>query len=104
MLIDAEAEFNLGNKQEAVNSINLVRARVKETPLTVADITLQKIWDERRFELAFENDYFFDLVRTGQAATVLAPNGFVHPRNDFYPIPQTQIDLSVGILKQNKYY
>jgi starch-binding outer membrane protein, SusD/RagB family len=101
LLIDAEAEFNLGNLQEAVNSINLVRARVKETPLTTADITLQKIWDERRFELAFENDYFFDLVRTGQAATVLGPNGFVKPKNNFYPIPQTQIDLSAGILIQN---
>lgn len=104
LLIDAEAEFNLGNLQEAVNSINLVRARVKETPLTTANITLQKIWDERRFELAFENDYFFDLVRSGQAATVLAPNGFTHPKNDFYPIPQNQIDISAGVLKQNKNY
>ncbi|GET28874.1 RagB/SusD family nutrient uptake outer membrane protein [Prolixibacter sp. SD074] len=102
ILIDAEAEFNLGNLQEAVNSINLVRARVKETPLTTANITLQKIWDERRFELAFENDYFFDLVRTGQAKTVLGPNGFQYPKDNFYPIPQTQIDLSAGVLKQNK--
>lgn len=104
LLIDAEAEFRLGNLQEAVNSINLVRARVKETPLTIANITLQQILDERRFELAFENDYFYDLVRTGQAQTVLGPSGFTKPKNNFYPLPQLQIDISIGVLEQNKYW
>lgn len=104
LLIDAEAEFMLGNKQEAINSINLVRDRVKETPLTVSNISLQKIWDERRFELAFENDRFFDLVRTGQAATLLGTSGFTAPKNYFYPLPQQAIDVSQGILKQNKYW
>ncbi|MDD2797631.1 MAG: RagB/SusD family nutrient uptake outer membrane protein [Bacteroidales bacterium] len=104
LLIDAEAEFRLGNLQEAVNSINLVRNRVKETPLTIANITLQKILDERRFELAFENDYFFDLVRSGRAEAVLGSAGFKKQKNYFYPIPQLQIDLSKGVLKQNKYW
>lgn len=104
LLIDAEAEFNLGNVSNAVESINLVRNRVKETPYTVSDLTLQKIWDERRFELAFENDRFFDLVRSGQAESVLGGNGFVYPKNVFYPIPQEQIDLSIGALVQNDNY
>ncbi|MDD4713473.1 MAG: RagB/SusD family nutrient uptake outer membrane protein, partial [Bacteroidales bacterium] len=62
------------------------------------------IWDERRFELAFENDRFFDMVRTGLAKTKLVSNGFVYPKHVFYPIPQAQIDLSNGILLQNKNY
>lgn len=104
LLIDAEAEFNLNNVDEAVKSINKVRDRAYATPYTTATLTMQLIWDERRFELAFENDHFFDLVRTGQAKTVLASKGFVSPKNNFYPIPQNQIDLSYGILKQNKNY
>jgi len=104
LLIDAEARFNLGDKVGAAASINQVRERVGETPYLPSDLTLQKIWDERRFELAFENDRFFDLVRTGQAKTVLAGHGFQFPKNVFYPIPQAQIDLSNGVLTQNKYY
>lgn len=104
LLIDAEAEFNLNNKDEAVTSINLVRARAYATPYDVNTLTIQKIWDERRFELAFENDSFFDLVRTGRAKTVLASKGFVYPKHCFYPLPQNQIDLSYGILTQNKNY
>mgnify|MGYP001164635224 CR=1 FL=1 len=104
LLIDAEAKFNLQDKDGARISINKVRDRVKETPYQTSDLTLQKIWDERRFELAFENDRFFDLVRTGQAKTVLGPNGFVYPKHVFYPLPQAQIDLSNGILVQNKNY
>jgi hypothetical protein len=104
LLIDAEARLNLGDKDGARISINKVRNRVKETPYANADLTFQKIWDERRFELAFENDRFFDLVRTGLAKTVLGSQGFVFPKHVFYPLPQAQIDLSNGILVQNKNY
>lgn len=104
LLIDAEAEFNLGNTGEALISVNKVRDRAYATPFTSNTLTMQAIWDERRFELAFENDRFFDLVRTGQAKTVLAARGFQYPKNCFYPIPQEQIDLSNGILTQNKHW
>lgn len=104
LLIDAEAKFNTGDKGGALVSINKVRARVKETPYQVSDLSLNAIWDERRFELAFENDRFFDLVRTGLAKTVLAGQGFQYPKHVFYPLPQAQIDLSNGILIQNKNY
>lgn len=102
LLIDAEAELNLGSESEALTSINKVRDRVKAASYTT--LTMQQIWDERRFELAFENDRFFDLVRTGQAETILGDNGFVYPKHVFYPVPQEQIDLSGGILKQNTNY
>ncbi|HKI44285.1 MAG TPA: RagB/SusD family nutrient uptake outer membrane protein [Balneolales bacterium] len=101
LLIDAEAKFRLGDKAGAAVSINKVRVRAGEPPLAPSDLTLQKIWDERRFELAFENDRYFDLIRTGQAKTVLGPRGWTFPKNVFYPIPQNQIDLSNGKLTQN---
>lgn len=52
----------------------------------------QAIWDERRLELAMEGDRFFDLVRTGQAAAKIP--GFVTGKNEVFPIPQREIDIS----------
>lgn len=60
----------------------------------------QAIWDERRLELALEGDRFFDLVRTGQAATKIT--GFAVGKNELFPIPQSEIDISG--LKQNPGY
>ena len=48
-----------------------------------------------------EGDRFFDLVRTGQAAQVLGPLGFIVGKNELFPIPQSEIDLSGGRLTQN---
>lgn len=101
LLIDAEAKFMNGDVAGALVSINKVRERAGEPDYTTADLTLQKIWNERRFELAFSNDRYFDLIRTGQAQQVLGYRGWQYPKNVFYPIPQTQIDLSNGNLKQN---
>ena len=55
---------------------------------------------ERRLELAMEGDRFFDLVRTGQAATKIT--GFVAGKNEVFPIPQQEIDASG--LTQNPNY
>lgn len=58
------------------------------------------IKNERRWEFAMEGYRFFDLVRWGDAITVLAPLGYTN-RCRFYPIPQKAIDLSGGVLIQN---
>lgn len=99
LLIDAEAKLRNGNTPGALKSINRIRKRAGEPELET--LTLQQIWDERRFEFVFENDRYFDLVRTGEAASVLAYKNWSYPKNVFYPIPQDQMDLSNGILKQN---
>ncbi|WP_430972361.1 RagB/SusD family nutrient uptake outer membrane protein [Sunxiuqinia rutila] len=104
LLIDAEAKFMTNDVAGAAVSLNKVRSRAGEPEISSGNLTLQDIWDERRFELAFENDRYFDLVRTGQAETVLGSRGWTKPKNVFYPIPQVQIDLSIGPLKQNAYW
>lgn len=72
---------------------------------------------ERRLELAMEGHRFFDLVRWGVAKDVLESysgfeGGFLQSyrnltfssRNEYFPIPQDQIDQSSGTLKQNEGY
>lgn len=70
---------------------------------------------ERRLELAMESERFFDLVRWGEAADVLnryyadeADNcaiysnaSFTRNKNEYLPIPFSQISASNGHYKQN---
>jgi starch-binding outer membrane protein, SusD/RagB family len=58
------------------------------------------IKNERRFEFAMEGYRFYDLVRWGDAVSVLSGLGYTN-RCRYYPIPQKAIDLSGGVLKQN---
>jgi len=43
---------------------------------------------------------FYDLVRWGDATSVLGSLGYTN-RARYYPIPQKAIDLSGGVLVQN---
>ena len=106
LLIHAEAANDLGKTSEALQYLNMVRARVHMPPVTVTDQDSLRlaIWHERRWEFGMESDRTFDLIREGRAAQVLGPLGFTAPKNDLFPIPQTQIDLSNGLLTQNPGY
>jgi hypothetical protein len=91
----------------ALTAFNKVRLRA-EMP-TVSSITKQELLDERRAELAFENQRFFDLVRFGVAQNVLSKfsndNGYSFTATDLLlPIPQGEIGLSKGLLTQNPGY
>jgi hypothetical protein len=105
LLMFAEAKFKgatAGNTSglTALQALNKVRERVHLQPLTT--LSLQDIYDERRAELALEEDRFCDLVRTGQAATKLASKGYVEGRHNVFPIPQQQMQLNRN-LQQNNY-
>ncbi len=104
LLIRAESAFKLNNAPEAILRINTIRARAGLADLN--SITLQDIWNERRWEMAMEHDRWFDLVRTNQAYTAMAANGktFVVGKHELFPIPQDQITASGGILTQNPNY
>ncbi len=109
LLINAEAAFQLGNTAAATTALNRVRVRAGLAPRT--SLTLAQIWQERRVELALEHDRFFDLVRQesvqpGRIVPLFAAQGktFTKGKNELFPIPQQQIDLSGGALTQNPGY
>lgn len=108
LLINAEANNELGNTAAALASLNRVRARAGLEAVTITDQGQLRaaIWRERRVELALEGDRFFDLVRQGRAAEVLQASGtqFTAGVNEILPIPANQISLSQGVLEQNPGY
>jgi len=95
-LMEAEA---LGSGARAQALLDAVRARVGLAPVPV---TLAAIKNERRLELAGEGHRFFDLVRWGDAATVLADRGFTAGTDEIFPIPF--VELTGTKLKQNPNY
>ena len=106
LLMYAEAKVNgatTGNASgfTALTALNKVRERAGLSALPT--VLLQDIRDERRAELALEEDRFLDLVRTGDAATVLSGKGFVAPKNNLFPIPAAQRQLNTN-LEQNPGY
>ncbi|WP_437918627.1 RagB/SusD family nutrient uptake outer membrane protein [Sphingobacterium sp. LRF_L2] len=93
-LILAEAQNELGNSSAALQNLNIVRERVDLPDASTTDQTLlrQAIWKERRLELAFEHDRWFDLVRTKQAATAMAAAGkSFQDKHYLFPIPDNQL-------------
>ena len=109
LLIAAEALNETDKPGQALVYLNTVRLRARQGNSTILpDIkTTEKnalrdlILKERRNELAMEGHRFWDLVRTGKAADVLGPLGFVAGKNELLPIPQSEIDISQGSLTQN---
>lgn len=101
-LMQAEALVkNGGNATRAKELLDAVRARVG---LGSVPATLDNIYNERRLELATEGHRFFDLVRTGRAVTVLGPLGYKPNKSEYLPIPQSEIDVTKGVIKQNPGY
>ena len=111
LLMLAEAANELGDGLTAAENLELVRNRasgnkgpnrtiVVPIPFVDKDQMRTAIKNERRWEFALEGYRFYDLVRWGDALTVLGPLGYTN-RARFYPIPQKAIDLSGGVLKQN---
>lgn len=69
LLNRAEAAMELGNSGDALTSVNQIRSRAGATPYASIDLT--KVRNERRMELAFENQYYWDLKRWRIADVVL---------------------------------
>lgn len=104
LLIRAEAALNMANTTEALEKVNLLRVRAGLEPLT--SITMDQLLNERRLEMAMEHDRWFDLIRTGRALAAMTANGksFVVGKHEVFPIPQSEIILSGGLLMQNPGY
>jgi hypothetical protein len=94
LLMAAEAKLLAGNVAGGQVHFNLVRTRAG---LANKTLTLDAIKTERRLELAFEGFRFLDLVRWGDAATVLKSQGFSKNGNfvekhKLYPIPAAEVN------------
>lgn len=89
------------------------------TPWTDKAVARNAVRFERKLELSGEGHRFFDLVRWGVADQVInayltyegnllkvALGGarFTKGKNEYYPIPQDQVDRQPGVLKQNPGY
>jgi hypothetical protein len=117
-LIAAEALLRDGRATEALPYINAVRRRAAipgheaEMELTVDQLTLGEILNERARELAGEMMRWFDLVRTHTlVARVRAYNWMdpvgstsIQPYHALRPIPRTQMDGTTCCYTQNPGY
>jgi hypothetical protein len=101
MAAEANLRSTSGNQAKAQTYLDLVRDRAFGDEDHRVTATTQAVWDERRLELAMEGDRFFDLVRTGQAATVLGSN-YNTATNGLFPIPQSEVDDS-GLTQNDGY-
>ncbi len=118
----AEAANEKGNTQLALNALNRVRKRAREgNPNILPDITetnktalREIIWKEQRVEFGQEFERFFELVRQKRAGTVMRAfavkyntakgAGYRDQINEIFPIPQSEINLSKGVITQNPGY
>ncbi|PCJ96067.1 MAG: RagB/SusD family nutrient uptake outer membrane protein [Flavobacteriaceae bacterium] len=96
------------NSAAALSSFQAVRDRAGLTA-AVSSITKDDLLVERRVELAFENQRWFDLLRFGVADAVLSAHatemGYVFDaRKLLLPIPSREINISGGLLSQNPGY
>jgi tetratricopeptide (TPR) repeat protein len=126
LLMLAEAYNELGNTSQALEYLNDVRTRVDGLePYEMADVSSYfdfkiALEEERRVEFAFENQRWFDLLRTGRALTVMNqhfntefqyndpddPESPVTPIEEWQlvlPIPQYAIDLNPNIAQNIGY-
>lgn len=104
LLMAAEAAYQFGNDIKAQNYLNQVRARAGLTEvLSTGNTLLEAIYNERRLELAFEGNRFFDLRRWGLLESTLSAQGFNTNTNGLWPIPQDIIDLNPDMLQNPSY-
>ena len=102
LLIAAEASNETGGGATAIVWVNQVRARAGLPALTYSTAAQLRavIKQERRVEFGVEGERFFDLVRWGDALSVLGGMGYT-ARCNYYPIPQNIIDRCGGVVVQN---
>ena len=136
LLMRAEAYAQLGNSEQAIALVNQIRQRAASSTQMIGsyqntygvkmyvtpykgsyskDETVKIVKMERRLELAMESERFFDLVRWGDAATVLnkyyaeeidncalySDAHFTANKGEYLPIPFVQMSAARGNYVQN---
>ncbi len=101
-LLKAEAQFKLGDKAGAAETLNTVRRRSHASDITAANVTLDFILDERSRELLGEEHRRYTLLRTGKWLERVAAYNHrggqtIAPRDTLFPIPQVVIDANLTL-------
>ena len=114
LLLKAEALNEGGNTPGAADLVNQIRSRVNlaaTTATSQGDMRLA-IEKERRLELAFEGNRWFDLKRTDRAIPVMnaavgvggAPLGYsLTAQRLVFPIPQSELDKNTKLTQNDGY-
>ena len=116
VLLKAEALNVLGQAAAAIPLVNAIRARVSLAPISVtsqADVALA-ILNERRLELAFEGERWYDLLRYSTQYTITLMNSQVDGSGKnlnynmdahrlIYPIPQADMDNNPKLVQNPGY-
>ncbi|MDO6802366.1 RagB/SusD family nutrient uptake outer membrane protein [Wenyingzhuangia sp. 1_MG-2023] len=110
ILLKAEAHSNLGETEEALTLLNVIRTRAglpnldEATAITMYGDVASAILHERSIELSFEGHRWFDLVRNGKAIEVMNPiNGLSEDANLVWPIYEDALNRNPS-LEQNSFY
>ncbi|MFU1856442.1 RagB/SusD family nutrient uptake outer membrane protein [Sphingobacterium sp. NGMCC 1.201703] len=105
MLAEAENELN-GPTQEARDAINAVRARAGVEKLSGTenkDSFRELVFEERRKELVYEYQRWFDLVRRGASYYIsklkAAGKTNAAPRHLHFPTPQRELNLNPKLVQ-----
>jgi hypothetical protein len=111
LLILAEAENEVsGPTASAKNAINLVRKRAGLGEVTAADKDSfrEAVLKERSWELCYENNRWFDMLRTntsisGSLVGYNSGTGVFKEYNKYFPIPQREIDNNKSLVQNPGY-
>ncbi|GAL85067.1 hypothetical protein MYP_2295 [Sporocytophaga myxococcoides] len=105
LLIYAEAVNEVSGPGGAYDAINRVRKRAGLDPLSGLDQSSfrEAVYLERRLELMFEFQRWFDLIRTKRMVTALHAVGKTNASEKHYlhPIPQREIDLNPKLVQND---
>ncbi|HMI03500.1 MAG TPA: RagB/SusD family nutrient uptake outer membrane protein [Pedobacter sp.] len=121
LLLLAEVLNEQGKSSDALTPLNRVRKRAGLGNFENTDQTLLRaaILHERRVELAFENHRWSDLLRTGNAKTVINAFGVkirqqlpylssdayvIDDHHLLFPIPQNEVGLNPKIVQNPGYF
>lgn len=115
LLMAAEALNENGNPAQALTYLNMVRERARggkseilnDVTTTNKDELKQAIWHERRVELGLEQGRYWDILRQGRASELLHAQGITEydeSKHRYFPIPQSEIDNTEGVVTQNPGY
>lgn len=100
LLLETGGDANL-----AKDYVNKIRRRAGITELGA--VTLDDVINERHLEFVGEGKRYFDLVRTGKAATVLVPDSYGYRTSSwteskkYIPIAQAELDSDPALVQNN---